>query len=228
MRLHFGKASQLGGAMEAFVFNALELRNYSLLRPRHSVVLEATNRGIYVNGNGGFLVDMDVTNTTQPVELTVNEPIRVNGTLYKQGAGTLTLGSVVTFGADGAETAADFIVRAGTVKLLPGAQVRGLNCTFADGTKLSLDPAATEGFCGNFAVEGSLAVSLSAQPKGKGVSFKVPICTVPAGTADLTGKFVGGTEPAGWRFSRIVKETDAQGDHYFVEYVTRALRCVVR
>ena len=228
MRLHFGKANQLGGAMEAFVFNALELRNYTLLRPRHSVTLEAANRGIYVNGNGGFLVDMDVTNTTQPVELTVNEPIRVNGTLYKQGAGTLTLGSAVTFGADGAGTSANFVVRAGTVKLLPEAQVAGLNCTFADGTELSVDPTMNQGFRGSFAVEGSLRVSLAAQPKGKGVSFRIPICTVPVGSADLTNCFVAGTERAGWRFGRIVRETDAQGDHYFVEYVTRALRCVVR
>ena len=193
MRLHFGQTRQLGGAPEEFVFNALELRNYSLLQARHSVTLETANRGIYVNGNGGFLVGMDVTDKTSPVELTVNEPIRVNGNLYKTGAGMLRLGGTVSFGEDGQGAGANFFVREGAVSVLSDSAVAGLACTFSNDTTIVLSPsdAVTNGFFGAVAtVDAADRVNVTFPAPPVGVrSFRAPICTVPESNVDLTSAF---------------------------------------
>ncbi|MBR2982497.1 MAG: hypothetical protein IKC80_04630, partial [Kiritimatiellae bacterium] len=142
-----GSELQLGGRMDAFDAKALTLRKYGRLTTRNSFALTCDyNRGVFVDGEYGGVIN--VANESHELEFTTQ--LTLNGTLYKEGAGTLIMGGSVKFGADASDTPTEganlFIVTNGTVKVTAADAMNGLATTFAAGTRLVLevDPANAE------------------------------------------------------------------------------------
>ena len=176
LRLIFNEAKNLGGALGSFAFDALKVDRYARLCPSKDVTLDAANRGVYVT-TGGVDVASGVT-------LTVKEPLRVDGLLFKQGAGTLALGGKVSFGAKGTTVGSrnELFVREGFVEALADDAVAGFRTVFADGAGISVSPGAalTTGFTDALTAEGRIAVTLDKTQPGfvEGTAYELPICTV--------------------------------------------------
>lgn len=194
-QLEFNSANALGGAIDEFRYNALTLDKFSLLCPTTTMTLETANRGIYGSGSFGFKVPDGVT-------LTVKEPIRAAGPLYKHGSGALSLGGEISFGAAGTGAGGTLYVREGAVTALDDAAVAGLDVVFSNATRIVLSPDATlvNGFCGTVTVlddaetgePGMVAVALAdgfAPPDGDGPLTAV-IATVPTSAGDLSSRFM--------------------------------------
>ena len=135
-----GSELQLGGRMDAFDAKALTLRKYGRLTTRGSFALTRDyNRGVFVDGGYGGVIN--VTNKSHELEFTTQ--LTLNGTLYKEGSGTLVMGGSVKFGADASDTPTEganfFIVTNGTVKVTATDAMNGLATTFAAGTRLVLE-----------------------------------------------------------------------------------------
>ena len=178
--LHLGTATSFGGAMTVATADGVTLEKYSLLYPEQTMTLASPNRGITII-SGGF-------NVTNGVALTVSVPLVVAGPAVKRGGGELALGGGTTF-SDGS-----LAVTEGSVRALSDDSVAG-DFTFSDGTTIVLDPTAglTSGFSGSFAIEpgGRVNVELDSTSLTNGDSMvSIPICTVAAGGADLTERFV--------------------------------------
>lgn len=181
--LHLGHDASLGGAMASATADGVLLEKYSFLMPEQTMTLNAANRGITITA-GGFDVP-------EGVALTVAVPLTVDGAAIKRGAGELALSGAATFASG-----STFAVKEGSVRALSDAAVAG-DFSFADGTTIVLDPDASlvNGFCGDFAVtgEGTPKVTVSVDTTSAAFSADgaatLPICTVPATTADLTGSF---------------------------------------
>lgn len=181
--LHLGTSTSFGGAMTAATADGLLLEKYGFLYPEQTMTLNAANRGITVTA-GGFDVP-------EGVSLTVAVPLTVDGAAIKRGAGELALSGAATFGSG-----ATFAVKEGAVRALSDAAVVG-DFSFADGTTIVLDPGAglVNGFCGDFTVTGegtpkvTVAVDTTSAAFSADGAATLPICTVPATAADLTGSF---------------------------------------
>lgn len=189
---------QLGGRLDAFDPKALTLRKYGRVTTRDSFGLTtAYNRGVFVDGADGGV--FDVANAAHELELSTR--LTLDGTFYKDGAGTLVMGGSVKFGEDSAddpmEGANIFIVTNGTVKVTSADAMNGLATTFASGTSLVLavnpdDAELTRYGIRNdktdnpFSVNGggTLPFSLSASPAAKaavkGRTVNVGLFTVTA------------------------------------------------
>ncbi len=177
----FNSAAALGGAPGTFRANAITLDKYSMMCPSTNITFDTANRGISGTGPYGFNVPTGVT-------FAVKVPIYQNNTMYKTGAGTLALGGEMTFGTNNLCR-----VREGGLTALSDAAVAELDCTFADGTSIVLSPDSTaaNGFR-NVTIEdaaGRVNVQLAVPPEGIDGTVTLPICTVPATDADLTGSF---------------------------------------
>ena len=221
-RIHISAPEALGGSPASFVYNAIQLLYYSHLVVGTSFTLETANRGIYVT-NGGF----DVTNGAT---LTVKQPLRLNGELYKDGAGTLALGGAVSFGANGTTTGSQnaFFVREGAVKALSDEAVAGFATTFSDGTKIvvAANPAVTNGFTGTVAFESGATVTVEAENVSADGVTVLPICTVPDGSLVFTPQRVTGFR------GEIVKTNVTVGEtpcvRYSVKYAPAGLTVIMR
>ena len=221
-RIHVSAPEALGGSPASFVYNAIQLLYYSHLVVGTSFTLETANRGIYVT-YGGF----DVTNNAT---LTVKQPLRLNGELYKDGEGTLALGGSVSFGANGTTTGAQnaFFVREGAVKALSDEAVAGFATTFSDGTRIvaSANPAVTNGFTGTVAFESGATVTVEAEGVAADGVTTLPICTVPDDSLVFTPQRVTGFR------GEIVKTNVTLGEtpcvRYSVKYAPAGLTVIVR
>ena len=159
-RVFVTDARNLGGPLEAFRADALELADYSVLEARNDVDLNVANRGIKITGNAGFAAPGNAT-------LTISNDITWNGTARKTGAGTLAIGGKPRI-ASGATAA--LAVEEGCLQVRATNAVDGVSVTFNDGAYLLVDAAAT----GDVATYG--AVDLSATPFGGTlpVAFDLP------------------------------------------------------
>ena len=221
--IHVYSPESLGGSPASFVYNSIQLLTYAHIVAESSFTLDTANRGIYVE-YGGFSVNDGDT-------MTVKQPIRVNGSLYKDGAGTLALGGAVSFGADGATVGSknEFFVREGKVKALSDAAVAGFATTFSDGTGIVLDATAgtVNGFTGTIAFEGGATVYVTAEglDRNEG-STTLPICTV----ADYSLEFTLG-RVRGFK-GEIVKENvtldETQCTRYSVRYDPQGMMLIFR
>lgn len=124
----------LGGALPAFNWRALELSKRSQIIPRRSMRLADPTRGVYVNGEAEFTVSNGVT-------LAVEQPITFNGTLTKSGEGILALGAAPRFGAGLADAVPGagenvLVVTQGWVKATSPQALKKLKVNFARGTGL--------------------------------------------------------------------------------------------
>ena len=170
-RVFVTDARNLGGPLNAFRADALELADYSVLEARNDVDLNVANRGVKVSGNAGFAAPENVT-------LAISNDITWNGTARKTGDGTLALGGKPLI-ASGATAALS--VEEGCLQVRSTNAVDGVSVTFNDGAYLLVDAAAI----GDVATYG--AVDLSATPFGGTlpVAFDFP-GGVPEGDETLT------------------------------------------
>ena len=159
-RLFVTDARNLGGPLNAFRADALELADYSVLEARNDVDFNVANRGVKVSGNAGFAAPENVT-------LAISNDITWNGTARKTGVGTLALGGAPRIDAG---ATAVLSVEQGLLKVRSTYAVNGVSVSFEDGAYLLVDPAAT----GDIAAYG--AVDLSAHPFGGAlpVAFDYP------------------------------------------------------
>lgn len=149
-RVFVADARNLGGPLDAFRADALELADYSVLEARNDVDMNVANRGVTITGNAGFAAPRNVT-------LAISNDITWNGVASKTGAGTLALGGAPHI-ASGVTAALS--VEEGFLQVRSTNAVDGVSVSFADGAYLLVDPAAT----GDVATYG--AVDLSATPFG--------------------------------------------------------------
>ncbi len=160
-RVFVTDARNLGGALDEFRADALELADYSVLAARNDVDLNVANRGVKVTGNAGFAAPEDVT-------LAISNDITWNGTARKTGAGTLALGGAPLI-ASGANAA--LAVEEGFLSVCSTGAVDGVSVTFDDDAYLLVDPAAADADLASFG-----AVDLVADPFGGKlpVAFDLP------------------------------------------------------
>ncbi len=151
---------RLGGPLEEFRADALELADYSVLEARNDIDLNVAGRGVTITGNAGMAAPENAT-------LAISNDITWKGALAKIGAGTLALGGKAIIPSG--ETAS-LAVGEGFLEVRSTNAVDGVAVTFASGAHLLVDPTAT----GDVATYG--AVNLSATPFGGTlpVAFDLP------------------------------------------------------
>ena len=170
-RVFVTDARNLGGPLDAFRADALELADYSVLEARNDVDMNVANRGVKVSGNAGFAAPEGVT-------LALSNDITWNGAARKTGAGTLAIGGdpLIASGATAALT-----VEEGFLKVLNTNAVNGVTVSFEDGAYLLVDPEQT----GDIAAYG--AVDLSASPFGGSLPVAIDLAD-PVGNKEYNFK----------------------------------------
>lgn len=195
----FSRKENLGGPMPAFTYNALDLEGHNALMPFDFVTLDELTRGVYIGNNFiWFVIDAQSG-------LTVKEAMTFNGTIIKEGAGTLTL-------AQAAAQAVQFIGEGGNRGTTPKADADKHKIKVTDGGLEVTSRWAADGLAIAFSGNGKLVVkegstvdtalydvkaggSLTAEdgaiPLGFDVTpetaegraaFTATICTVPKGS----------------------------------------------
>lgn len=130
----------LGGRLDVFDPKALRVSDESALTIPDDVqsqtLADDVNRGLFVDGTARAVLDAGK-------ELRIDWPLTMNGSLWKQGAGTLVLGGRCMFGescsADplsGGE--ADICLQEGTLRVASSAAVDGCRLVVSNGTTLVL------------------------------------------------------------------------------------------
>ncbi|MBR3084876.1 MAG: hypothetical protein IKH04_00590 [Kiritimatiellae bacterium] len=186
----FNSAAALGGALDEFKYDSLELDRCSMMCPAESMTFSTENRGIHGSGPFGF----DVTNG---VTFQVGVPVRMDDDMFKHGGGDLLLGGAISFGENASKTC---YVREGGIGALNDDAVAGLDVVFSNATKIVVSPdaALVNGFTGSLSFEPADAATTVAvsvpdgfAPSGEGPVTAV-IATVPASAGDLSSRFVPG------------------------------------
>ena len=174
-RVYITDARNLGGPLDAFKADALELADYSVLEARNDVDMNVANRGITVTGNAAFAAPADVT-------LAISNDITWNGAVRKTGAGTLALNGAARVASGATATLA---VEAGCLSVGSKDALSGVSVTFADGAALLVDPAATGDVATLGAVDlsnapfgGTLPVAFVLPADGKPNYIDLAVCTV--------------------------------------------------
>lgn len=135
--LRFADARNLGGAPASFVFDAVSLRDNSVLWDiggGQSTVAE--NRGLYVCGENTLRVDDGDATLAFPASVTLD------GVLVKKGLGRLVLGGAARFGetseGDPVAGANEMHVDEGSLGVDHAEALDGVAVTFAEGTSLAM------------------------------------------------------------------------------------------
>ena len=118
----------LGGNLETFDPRALVLSRYSVLRTQDGNVSipTGTNRGLCADGVGRIYTDG---------KFSLGMPLTIDGSLYKEGTGTLQLDADA---AGVGENGGTLVVTNGTLAVHSAGAVDGFTVAFAPGTALSL------------------------------------------------------------------------------------------
>ena len=146
--LYLADGDALGGPLSSFDPKAFTIANMSQLRVTDgSLWLDEPTRGVFVDWIGRFKVDTGMT-------LTVSQPLAFDGTLWKEGDGTLVLANPApTFGPDATDTtpgadATNHMLRVsgGVLRIAAVDAVNGLDVVFTDASaKLVVDPVGATG-----------------------------------------------------------------------------------
>ncbi len=195
--LEFDAPENLGGAPAEFDYRALGVGKGCSLAPSKPMTLATANRGIWVDTLGRICV----TNGT----FGIMQPIRMTGTIRKEGSGVLALGGPVAFGEGGEDTpsGANNVLEVSEGGILPLSTngFANLAITFAEGSRLIADAAATDADVrsyglfntyGAFALpsSGKLCATIVGGPEGD-VGYSVTLCTVtPSAAEALVGNIV--------------------------------------
>ena len=188
-RFEVALGSSLGGAMDAFTADGIKITKYSIVRPQQTMALDAANRGVTIDGYGGFEVAAGQM-------LTIANPVALagdSGSLIKMGAGSLKLDGAVT--RAGANTIA---VNEGWLRSPSEDVAIAADVAFAAGAGLEIDVESIS--ANGLKLTGSAALSF-ADPKLKvrfvntaareaaHADFSVALCTVPSGALLTEGDF---------------------------------------
>ena len=205
-------ARNLGGPLEKWTYNALDLGDCSALHPLSSMTLDDASRGIFVSSGRAFFT------VTNDVVFTCKERITYNGILIKDGPGELALGGPAPyFDADGdtGPTAGKNVldVLEGVLRPLSANAFAGVNLTITNGATLAFNVPASndDGDIGQYGIRNSgvntpmtvpssgITVAIE-DPDGllaSKVRARVPICTVKESAKNnLNGKIFVGKSPS--------------------------------
>ena len=226
-------ARNLGGPLEKWTYNALDLGDCSALHPLSSMTLDDASRGIFVSsGRAFFTVKNDVV-------FTCKERITYNGILIKDGPGELALGGPAPFfDADGdtGPTAGKNVLDLyeGTLRPISATALTGVNLTITNGASLVFNVPASndDGDIGQYGIlnknvntpmtipSTGYVVKIE-DPAGileKNGSAVVPICTVKSSAKTaLDGKLKVGN-PA---LAKSEWKENADGSWTYVAYLVR-------
>ena len=131
-------ALALGGARDAFTYNALTLEQCGALcvENGNEVVFDTANRGVFVKDWGQVIVGSGSS-------LAFANDVTYCGELRKTGAGLFAMGGTARFGADGASapTAGSNVLSfvSGSFKPLSARCLDGVSATFGVGVSLVYD-----------------------------------------------------------------------------------------
>ena len=207
MTLWIDGEDNLGVAPSTFAYNQLRLRNGGPLYVADNVAIDDANRGIYVEGVGIMSVAAGKT-------LSVGVPLTVNGTLVKQGSGTLAFGGAFRFGIYGdspVQYRNRVRVESGRVKPLSGRAFNGAQFILKSDTAVEIDVSVAESdfrtyglmlvkseSVAPFAQEGDEAVSFAVTGvDAYEISQPIPLVTVRSSFADtVRGKIAVTTDSA--------------------------------
>lgn len=133
--LQVNDGSNLGGAMEAFDACALKLTfmaRLSVTNTASPVTLAAgLNRGVCIEGVGRF-------HAVRDAKLVVDQPLLLDGVMWKEGPGTLALGGPTSLVREPAAGSNAFIVAEGTVSVKNAYALDGLATVLSNNTSLVL------------------------------------------------------------------------------------------
>ena len=134
--LYVSDARNLGGPLPEFAYDALTLANMSELIASNSVAFTDTTRGLYLK----WIAQLTTPSNTT---LTLRQPVTFNGSVYKNGMGTLEMGGEVKFiDAEGAltdtpsESATNrtLFVTGGILKPIAARPLDGVDIVFSNKT----------------------------------------------------------------------------------------------
>ena len=139
LTLYVSNPLNLGAPRAEFSDDALAISNMCELRALEDVDFTDQTRGI----SFGWIAQLT---TPAATTMTLRQPMAVNATVYKNGAGTLALGGRLSFRDENGDltdaipadaTNRTLQVTAGTLKLLAARSVDGLDVVFARNTNVS-------------------------------------------------------------------------------------------
>ena len=134
-------ALALGGNLASPTPKALSLAYYAPLIVKGNTTLAAdSNRGIFIENTGRINVG---TSKSNPYTFRMETPLAINGTFWKEGAGTLEMAGTMAFGADGVTAtptagANNFIVTGGVVRVCSADAINGAAVEFGPDTSMEL------------------------------------------------------------------------------------------
>ena len=129
-----------GGPLAAFAYDALKIEKMARLITTNEVVFSDTTRGLYLTN----IAQLEMPEADD--SLTLLQPVTVNGSVYKQGAGTLSMGGVLKFlDSESAltETPPDdaakrmLCIQGGTLKPLAADALNGLDIVFSNSVNVA-------------------------------------------------------------------------------------------
>ena len=208
LTLRVSDSQNLGGGLEAFVFDSLKVADTCTFSVTDSTVFAAANRGWCLMDGSTVSVSADKT-------VAVNETVTFGGTVTKTGAGTLVLGGPSkAYDAENdspvdTPNGAELVVAAGGLGASATDAFVGLSSlTFAAGTKYVASAANASG-------ADLSAVALTVPADGVPVEFTdIPengacIAVATFAAAEEAAKFVF-VKPRGYTVTRSVVEVDGK------------------
>ena len=128
----------LGGRRDGFDPFATTLRKYSRLIALESLTMTTNyNRGLFIDGAEGGAIQCE-----EDAVLTLYTTVTLNGTMYKEGGGTLVMGNTMKFGAESSDIptagANVFNVMTGQVTVAAADAMNGLVTTVAEDATLAV------------------------------------------------------------------------------------------
>ena len=139
LTLRVAAGMNLGGALDAFAFDAVKISEACTLAITDTATFNAVNRG-------WCLMDGAMVDIASGKEATVGETITFGGTSEKKGAGTLILGGGAKFYDSANDEATDtpngasFRIAEGALGVTSASALDGVDLAFATGTKLLVFP----------------------------------------------------------------------------------------
>ena len=145
MNVYAGNANAFGGPMASGVFrpDAVTLGNHTRLTFENSMSMNEVTRGWKVSGSA-------VVNIPGSLAVEMYNSITFDGTLTKEGTGTLCLGGTARFGDGGdesmPESGKNVLVTSSPVRLLSADALNGVKITLNPGSQLQLVLNTTDEF----------------------------------------------------------------------------------
>jgi len=216
LTLKVASAAGLGGAVDAFTFDAVKIADTCKLAITDTATFDATNRGWCLMN--GATVDVAANKV-----VTVGETITFGGTSVKSGNGTLILGGAAKFYDDENDVATDtpngasFRIAAGTLGVTSPTALAGVSVAFADGVGI-VALQNTSGLVLSSAptIEGS-ALPVRIEKEDQAEVGTVSLLTLPTAVAFDTSKLVVAHMPK-YRISTIRTRTDGANTVYYVTF----------